>query len=324
LHEWIDGFFRKEDVIQLFQTPHPPRSPTAGKADAETVMQIVNERILCVVKINDNELWIVDSTGDVTSFKTTGTIKHLDHLEFSNESSFSLIEEGFLICDAANHKLTVFTQCARFDSTDIEIDHFISSGTSFCVIMNRTVIELHKINDFPDASAVLAVTEDVVQNAVMSSTFHLLCVVTRDNILHFYSLRKLRQTAATRIEFSSVKRLLITPTWGFVVVDFGNELAVFTVNGRLVGSYKHDCDFSHLGVLASADDFDYVVASDVKGKLMIIEAYRRRAVELVRQLAWQVIFADYIRDDDSLLVVLSQGKALMISRPFARLPETDD
>jgi hypothetical protein len=280
----------------------------------------VNERILCVAKISDNEFLVVDSTGDVTSFKANGTIKHLDHMEFSHESSFSIIEDGFLVCDAANHKLTVFSQYARFDSTDIEIGHFISSGTSFCVIVNRTVIELHTINDFPDASAVLAVTEDVVQNAVMSSTFHLLCVVTRDNVLHFYSLRKLRQTAATRIEFSSVKRLLITPTWGFVVVDCGSELAMFTVNGRLVGSYKHECDFSYLGVLASADDFDYIIASDVKGKLIMIDAYQRRAVQLVRQLAWQVIFTHYSRDDDCLLVVSSQGKALMIGRPFAKLP----
>jgi hypothetical protein len=186
------------------------------------------------------------------------------------------------------------------------------------------VIKLHKIDDFPEANAVLAVTEDVVQNAVMSCTFHLLCVVTRDNILHFYSLRKLRQTAATRIEFSSVKRLLITPTWGFVVVDFGSELSVFTVNGKLVGNYKHGCDFSHLGVLSSADDFDYVVASDVKGKLMMIDAYRRRAVEIVRQLTWQVIFVDYIRDDDSLIVVSSQGKALMIGRPFGKVREDEE
>jgi hypothetical protein len=121
-----------------------------------------------------------------------------------------------------------------------------------------------------------------------------------------------------------VKRLLITPTWGFVVVDFGSELAVFTVNGKLVGNYKHGCDFSHLGVLASADDFDYVVASDVKGKLIMIDAYRRRAVEIVRQLAWQVIFVDYIRNDDSLLVVSSQGKALMIGRPFAKVREDEE
>jgi hypothetical protein len=302
-------------VIQFFETPQSARCPRAKKADAESVRQIVT-------RTSGQESRIVDSTGEVTNFKTDGTITHFNQFEFSSESSFSLIDQGFLVCDPTNYKLTVFWQFGRFDSTDIEIGleigHVVSSGTNFCVIVNRSVIELYDIQEFPNASAVLAVTEDVIQSAVMSSTFHLLCAVTRDNVLHFHSLKKLKQTAAARIELSSVKRLLIIPTWVFVV-DFGSELTVFTVTGKLVGNCKHDRDFLHSGVFASADDFDCIVAADIKGKPIMIDPYRRTPIEIIKQLVWQIFFADYIRDDHCPVVASSTGKALMIGQPFAKL-----
>jgi hypothetical protein len=42
----------------------------------------------------------------------------------------------------------------------------------------------------------------------------------------------------------------------------------------------------------------------------------RRPVELVSQLNWQVLFIDYIKDSDTLLVIAPNGKAIGITNPF--------
>jgi hypothetical protein len=193
LHRWIDAVFGG-------LSPHPPRSRLAETIPTEVVHQtILNGRLLGVTGIGDEEFWILDSAGQVTSFRIDGTIR-IDCVELTGEPAVSALEHGFLICDEKSGRVTIFTNTARFDVEGIEFDYIISSGTQFCVVRNRSVITLNDIHQFPDPIATVAVTQDIIEATVMSTTLYLLCTATRDNVPHFHSLR----------ETVSVKKLLIT------------------------------------------------------------------------------------------------------------------
>jgi hypothetical protein len=118
---------------------------------------------------------------------------------------------------------------------------------------------------------------------------------------------------------SSPRRIVITPVWGFVAVDFGREITFFSVNGQFLHTYAHECLFAYWTAVRSRDDFDYIVYTDLKGNLVVFEAYRpQNAAELV-QLLWPVCFIDYLRESDCLVVVSTTGKVMLITHPLTGL-----
>jgi hypothetical protein len=110
--------------------------------------------------------------------------------------------------------------------------------------------------------------------------------------------------------------VVVTETWGFVVVQFDAEICVFSLNAEFIGMYQHHTELCYVSSVASVNDFDYLAFVDVKRTLWIMDIVARRPVELVNQLDWQVLFIDYINGSDTLLVIAQNGKAIGITNPF--------
>jgi hypothetical protein len=123
---------------------------------------------------------------------------------------------------------------------------------------------------------------------------------------------------------AAARGITVTKCWGFIVVDFVCELLVFSINAELIASYAHDCDFTYLAAISSPDDFDYVVVADVKGNLLLLDAYQPAKRVTLAQLEFPVCFIDYERSGDWLVVVAPTGKLLLIVHPFAALTSSGD
>ena len=61
------------------------------------------------------------------------------------------------------------------------------------------------------------------------------------------------------LELPPSKGILISNTWGFVLVNYGKEIAVFTVNGTKIGCVSHSCETVYWTTVTDARDFDYLV-----------------------------------------------------------------
>ena len=114
----------------------------------------------------------------------------------------------------------------------------------------------------------------------------------------------------------SAKRIIISKTSGFVVVDFGKEMLLFTVNGTSIGRYSHEFELAYWATISSQSDFDYIVYVDLKGSLFIFDIYEPSRTEKLAQIPWPVCFIDYDKETDCLLIISTNGKVMLITSPF--------
>jgi hypothetical protein len=198
----------------------------------------------------------------------------------------------------------------------IGIDEVVCSGSKLITVQNRTVIKLFDVSSFPEPIVLITNTEDVIQCLAISQTFHMLCTVTRDDRLHTFALKDVHRTHTVMMPKPSARRVVITPSWGFIAVDVENEILLFSINAEFLTSYQHECHIAYMTAISSPDDFDFIVAADVKGRLMMFEAYRPDTRVTLVQLVFPICFVDYECQGDRLVVVSSGGKVMLILHPF--------
>jgi hypothetical protein len=160
-----------------------------------------------------------------------------------------------------------------------------------------------------------------VEHAILcfavSSTFHAVGFVSADDRLHILASQGLRQRMVVKLPFSYAIAMLITPTWGFFVIDFGYDIVVLTVNGEIVGRNHRKSEVAAWMAVASKSDFDFVVYVEWSGDVMIFEAAVPHTIEKLAQVTVPVAGIVYCRPDDRLLVVSQDGGICAISHPFA-------
>jgi hypothetical protein len=321
LHHWVDLVFG----AQLFSDPHiarPIRQPLERQVFTHSASA---SSIVFAGRVASGDIWIVDAQLDLHGFRIdlsdSNHISKTDTIAlplFTN-AVFALTENGILTYERHSGRLRFFGNPARFEGEILDVNELVSQGSRFVTVRNRTILTLFDLTTFPNPIMSIAATEDVILCLAMSQTFQILCTATRDDRLHIFSLKNLRQTHSVLMPKSSARSMLVTPTWGHIAVDLGAEILLFSINGDFLTSYAHDCQFSYITAITSPDDFDYIVFADVKGTLSMFEAYvPTNRFELAR-LVFPVCFIDYDRQGDWLLVVSPAGKILLIIHPFSSI-----
>jgi hypothetical protein len=300
---------------QLFESPHPPRSRIVENPSIELSLKLSSNELRFAAKVGKAEFWLLASNGQITSFDGHIT-QPVGRVELAGCSIHS-VRTGLLLFDAKS--IRVVARKAQFHEECCEADYVVSCGDNLCAVRNRTFLRLFTIEEFSAPIASLALTEDVVQHLVVNDVFHLLLIITRNDLLHYYSLKNLSQNFVVKLPLSSWRNVVVTETWGFVVVQFDAEICVFSLNAEFIGMYQHHTELCYVNSVASVNDFDYLAFVDVKRTLWIMDIVARRPVELVNQLDWQVLFIDYINGSDMLLVIAQNGKAIGITNPFVEV-----
>jgi hypothetical protein len=235
------------------------------------------------------------------------------------DSVLSLIKSGVLLYKPCIWHLIVLSAKEQISSELPGVYYLVSSGDRFVVVRNRTVIILFNVDSFPDEVGKIVTVEEVLQCLAISEAFHLICVATRDDRLHYFSLHGLHQTAVFMLPVSSPRCIVITPAWGVVAVDSGRVITLFSVNGESLGAFIHDYQFAYWTAVSSREDFDFVVCTDLKGNLLVFEVYRPSNARKLAQLLCPVCFIDYDKEADYFAVVSTTGKVMLTQHPFIDL-----
>jgi hypothetical protein len=309
---------------QVFAAPHPPRPPLSRPGQTVADGPVFSERpVRHIGRVARAEFWVVRRDGQVFSVVADAggglTRAPIETLTLTPSAALSPLDGGILIYEPSRCNVAIFTMATRFD---IEIDSpapSVAADGHFIAVWTRTFVRVSDLRQVPDPDyqpLTLAMVEDVIETLALSTAFQLMCVATRDNLLHYYSLGRLRQVAVVRMPCSSPRGIIVTPAWGFVVLDFGQEIAVFTVNAAFLGAYLHMSPLAYLRAVASPDDFDYLVGCDVEGSFFLMDVFTRQVVELLPHLPFPVHFIDYVAEADALYVASSSGRSLIVSNPF--------
>jgi hypothetical protein len=223
--------------------------------------------------------------------------------------------DGILV--RAGGRLAYFGGPTDFEEDFRGFEAVAGAGAMFAGMRNRTVLQLFDVYTFPAGIAMIVATGDVIQCFAVSEVFHLIVVVTRDDRLHYYSMNKLYKTHMVELPLCCARRVAISQSWGFVVVDFGSKLAVFTVNGEFVRIHGNESEFVYWNCVRSRSDFDFIVYADLRGNLGIFDVYEDEQPIILTEIQWPVCLVEYDAAKDSLVVVSTTGHLMLISHPFS-------
>jgi hypothetical protein len=299
----------------LFSVPHPMGIPKRSHSP-EIIPHICPIAPLFIAGKVADYLWMLDVTGKLLISEFNVSLSKLASLDVpvSPTSTFAILGDGLLGYDAGK-----FTVHRRGGASHIEVplvDRFEASGSTFVSLRNGSMLSLFDARFLTGQVETVAITDEVVLCFAVSETFHVVVAATRDNALHFYSLRKLKKRAIVRMPVSCAQRIEISPSWGLVIVGFGMELAIFSINGERIARYRHDCEITCWRAVSARTDFDFVVLADVRGNLFATEACRpERRIRLTR-LPFAVRCIEYSALPDVLAVVSAGGSVTVIARPF--------
>jgi hypothetical protein len=141
----------------------------------------------------------------------------------------------------------------------------------------------------------------------------MIAFVSDDNILHLLEPSKLRQRLVVKLPLARALRILITQTWGFIVIDFGHEILIFTVNGQQIGRHKYDSDIAFWTSISSKSDFDYIVYATWSGDLIIFEAGMPENTSKLSHDPAPVCGIAYRRSRNQLIAITATGRLRVIS-----------
>jgi hypothetical protein len=307
--------------LQLFGELHPSKV-TRRTGDLGIRNYSYSSTPLIFAGRMGQDIWLIDTNGLISGVRVEDDRLcpvHTINCKVTTGSLLSLTQNGVLSYEPRIGNLIVLSTKGRIEAELPGVDSLASSGDRFVVVRNRTVITLFSVNSFPNEVAKIVAVEEVVQCLAISEPFHLLCVATRDDRLHYYSLHGLHQVTVFRMPVSSPRRIVITPTWGVVAVDSGRVITLFSVNGESLGTFVHDCQFAYWTAVSSREDFDFVVCTDPKGNMLVFEACRPSNARKLAQLLWPVCLIDYDKQGDYFVVVSTAGKVMLIQHPFVDL-----
>jgi hypothetical protein len=172
---------------------------------------------------------------------------------------------------------------------------------------------LYDLQTFPTLGSQFVAVEAAINCCAVSEVFHLVAFVSADDRLHLLESSNLRQRLVIQLPLAGALRMLITQSWGFIVIDFGHEIVVFTVNGREIGRRKHDSDIVFWMSITSRSDFDYVVFAMWNGDLVIFEAGMPENTAKLAHDSAPVCGIAYDRPRDQLIAVTTTGKLSFLS-----------
>jgi hypothetical protein len=180
-----------------------------------------------------------------------------------------------------------------------------------------TVLEngnIYQINNDQSTSLVCSVVYETPVYIAINLNFDLLVIATWEGNLLFYSADgkfKLRASLSGGV----VRQILITESWGFVVVLTSQNLGLFNVNGALIRTLANAKSIILMCTWKDTKGFDWLCGADDRGRLMRCEAFEMAFSESICYCRGRVVAMHYLADCRSVSAVVQEGRCFIVPCP---------
>lgn len=203
-------------------------------------------------------------------------------------------------------------------------DAVYSSQKYFLIVKDRTIINVYNTIKFPSLLGEILIVEDIIVHCQISQQFNIIAILTRNGFIHIHSLSTFQKTGVIQLtDQNSAKQIIITPRWGFIVVDYGSsKFSVFSVNGTLIKNEEisflrnNSSQIVRWSAISSLKDFDYILFEDIKGNVGYFEAFNPCNSKILTKTNSGVCHMDYCRCEDCIFILNKQGQIIFIENPF--------
>jgi hypothetical protein len=111
------------------------------------------------------------------------------------------------------------------------------------------------------------------------------------------------------------KRIAVTREWGFVVVDVGNSIILFGVNGERIREVSLTTEIAAMETWKADRGVDWVALADPRGDVFVCEAFYLIFGQPFCQCHAPVVAIAYNSATKSVIVVTEDGEVRMLPAP---------
>jgi len=161
-----------------------------------------------------------------------------------------------------------------------------------------------------------AIVPDTIVCITRSKKFNVTAIACSDGKLRIRSNQTGAKVATVSLDNEIGERILITRSWGFIVVKTERSIFVFTVNGVLKHRIADPGEWRDWFTFRTRDGVDYVVINEADGRVKWFEAGDPANVIEVSDWQFGVVAWSYCWKHDCFFIVLESGELLFKPRPI--------
>ena len=242
-------------------------------------------------------------------------------------SFFGSDDDPFLVC-VGNDKTDLISIKIEHGlpetimSNHVDIVGLANDGVWTAIAGKDAIIHLFKNFNFKErpSHSIMSFC-DSITCSVVSSTFDTMVCGTKDKSLLICSLS--RGNVTNDIEFdkdSTIKKILITPSWGFILVyteSMKNKrivhmITLYNINGNFIRNREINFTLSHWTSWTSEKNFDYIFLADENGKFYMFEAFYLNIDKPFFRSGRHLVHINYFPEVSIALAISSDGKLFLV------------
>jgi hypothetical protein len=305
------------------QKDHPPRGQCPPARPPESPVKVCLARAPSAVSLAQDQLWYLDQWDNVgfddLSERRQGSPKEL-RSTWASPGIALFCGNGALLCFViASIRTRIMVVNDGHSPQTIESPLPVAAldcgGKTVVWVDTESKLFIQRLTKkTPPLSKRLGCPR--VSAIACAPTFHVTVCGSCDGVLDLYTLKSGRKVRRIDTGIGKPSRILVTRTWGFVVVCLKRVercgrlwwLGVWTINGELVGKTGIAGAITQWTTWTSRAGIDFLAFSDADGRIFVFEAYAVSPGKAVREFAQRVISLHFWERNQILVVVLDTGR----------------
>jgi hypothetical protein len=324
LHEWLDLMFgiasEGQLPVSLFDAPHPQRGKAISPPSLGASFAFNFERPPLIASIvlsadsRDCRYLNLHADGSITQELVTygggcKTVSTGDSVPL--QGAKIIVFRSAVLVSAADSLLLRSTGILKLSLPSLQ---FVSlAGDIFVCLSDEGSVWTFATDGHPtERRQVCSILYERPIALAANPDFDLLVVATLERNLLFYSLSS--GVFRLRVDLSGelAEQVLITEGWGFVVALTDASVHVFNVNGLRIRRVSNSKHMTVIAAWKSPRGFDYLFGSDVRGRLMISEAFYADFAAPVCHLRGAVKWLNFVPALNCVSAVMADGRGFLV------------
>lgn len=321
---WIDSIFgirvNKVPHRQLFRVDHPQKQPlNKSKQNHENFSFNIGADLIKTVYVIAQDISYITfcallDSGKLIQFKITlldkVSITEPKHVGTVGDNNYEIYDnyEDFLVVASIERQSIVtvkrkeISECHNF-SFDTNIVIAADDRVIFCP--NRATLSELSFNEDVQFSIICRAKSNIVCAAV-EPRFKLVAVALANNIVCVYDFRTKRKVNSYNAN-DTVLKLLITSTFGFVVVQTMKDIVILSSDGEFIKRTAMPAEIVSWWKFVSPSGFDYVVFQDTENKLGFFDALYPESVIRFYETRSRVVWTSYDFTTERFVIIMHDG-----------------
>lgn len=272
------------------------------------------------MKGDDLVLFAITSEGDILKY-----IINLQYGRMENAYSFQMKahpssqfyydNEILYVFDNNSNCVNALSQGQTLEmKVDMPAIDFIGGGLFNIIITCTRTGSIYQwdINDLSVSTYLMSVFSDTLKTVSISQEFDVLVYTTANQYLEIYSLSNERIVNSVYLEDELSYKIMITQSFGYILVVTDRSLWLFTINGFLIKKIENSIGVDALSTWKDKNDIDFICFSDVNGKIFVFEAFYPEKLIHLTSCHQKIASISYVQELHSIVAITTEASLLTI------------